>query len=174
MGIARSTFYDEPIRAADDTAIVAAMAGICDEFEHYGRLRINCKRPKRKLRFLTHFFGLASRRDLLSRLQVEDGDVERDRVAGALGQAFWRAPLFARPAFSLGIRKSRSPGLPMAVDTEVKSSCSEARLEQIDFPDEFAGCLLRELVGPRDAIECAIFLRTSIARSGLPFRPFRP
>lgn len=36
MGIARSTFYDEPIRAADDTAIVAAMAGICDEFEHYG------------------------------------------------------------------------------------------------------------------------------------------
>ena len=34
MGIARSTFYDEPIRAADDTAIVAAIAGICDEFEH--------------------------------------------------------------------------------------------------------------------------------------------
>jgi putative transposase len=40
MGIARSTFYDEPIRAADDTAIVAAMAGICDEFEHYGWRRV--------------------------------------------------------------------------------------------------------------------------------------
>src|SRR4029077_7212743 len=36
MGIARSTLYDEPIRQADDTAVVAAMAGICDEFEHYG------------------------------------------------------------------------------------------------------------------------------------------
>jgi putative transposase len=36
MGIARSTFYDEPIHAADDTVIVAAMAAICDEFEHYG------------------------------------------------------------------------------------------------------------------------------------------
>src|SRR3981081_3928131 len=40
MGIARSTFYDEPIRAADDTAIVAAMAGICDVFEHYGWRRV--------------------------------------------------------------------------------------------------------------------------------------
>jgi putative transposase len=40
MGMARSTFYDEPIRAADDTAIVAAMAGICDEFEHYGWRRV--------------------------------------------------------------------------------------------------------------------------------------
>ena len=40
MGIARSTFYDQPIRAADDTAIVAAMAGICDEFEHYGWRRV--------------------------------------------------------------------------------------------------------------------------------------
>ena len=40
MGIARSTLYDEPIRQADDTAIVAAMAGICDEFEHYGWRRV--------------------------------------------------------------------------------------------------------------------------------------
>jgi hypothetical protein len=35
MGIARSTFYAE--RAApDDTAIVEAIAAICDEFEFYG------------------------------------------------------------------------------------------------------------------------------------------
>jgi putative transposase len=40
MGVARSTFYDESIRAADDTAIVAAMAAICDEFEHYGWRRV--------------------------------------------------------------------------------------------------------------------------------------
>src|SRR5271154_3645890 len=36
MGIARSTFYDEPTPAHDDTAIVAAIAAICDEFEAYG------------------------------------------------------------------------------------------------------------------------------------------
>ncbi|MEH2474476.1 putative transposase [Nitrobacteraceae bacterium AZCC 2161] len=40
MRMARSTFYDQPIRPADDTAIVAAMAGICDEFEHYGWRRV--------------------------------------------------------------------------------------------------------------------------------------
>jgi putative transposase len=40
MGVARSTFYDEPIRAADETAIVAAMAAIYDEFEHYGWRRV--------------------------------------------------------------------------------------------------------------------------------------
>jgi hypothetical protein len=34
MNIARSTFYDQPVRATDDTAIVEAMASICDEFEH--------------------------------------------------------------------------------------------------------------------------------------------
>src|ERR1700675_1889302 len=35
----------------------------------------------------------------------------------------------------------------------VSSSRSEARLQQIDFPDESAGCLVRELAGPGDAIE---------------------
>jgi hypothetical protein len=40
MEMARSTVYDEPIRMADDTAIVAAMARICDEFEHYGWRRV--------------------------------------------------------------------------------------------------------------------------------------
>ena len=46
----------------------------------------------------------------------------------------------------------------MAIKTQtVSSSCSEARLQQIDFPDKFAGCLVRELVGPRDAIEFGSF-----------------
>lgn len=40
MGMARSTFYDEPIRSVDDTAIVAAMTGICDKFEYYGWRRM--------------------------------------------------------------------------------------------------------------------------------------
>ena len=35
MGIARSSFYEEPIVAHDDTAIVEAIAAIRDEFEAY-------------------------------------------------------------------------------------------------------------------------------------------
>ena len=34
MGIARSTFYDKPA-TQDDTAIVAAISTICEEFEFY-------------------------------------------------------------------------------------------------------------------------------------------
>ncbi|MER8887259.1 hypothetical protein [Mesorhizobium sp. M0816] len=33
MGLSRTTFYDQPRSAADDTAIVEAIAGICDEFK---------------------------------------------------------------------------------------------------------------------------------------------
>ena len=40
MGLARSTFYDAPKRAADDTALVEAMAAICDTFEAYGWRRV--------------------------------------------------------------------------------------------------------------------------------------
>ena len=32
MGIARSTHYDRPEKAVDDTAIVEAMFAICDDF----------------------------------------------------------------------------------------------------------------------------------------------
>ena len=40
MGIARSTYYDRPEKAADDTAIVEVMFAICDEFEFYGYRRV--------------------------------------------------------------------------------------------------------------------------------------
>ena len=36
MGIARSTYYDEPMGSADDTALVEAKHAIKDEFEAYG------------------------------------------------------------------------------------------------------------------------------------------
>jgi len=36
MGISRSTYYEAPVLAPDDTAIVEMIAAICDEFEHYG------------------------------------------------------------------------------------------------------------------------------------------
>ena len=40
MGLARSTFYEDPAHAVDDTAIVESMVAICDEFEHYGWRRV--------------------------------------------------------------------------------------------------------------------------------------
>ena len=42
MGIARSTFYAERA-AADDTAIVEAIAAVCDEFEFYGWRRVRAE-----------------------------------------------------------------------------------------------------------------------------------
>ncbi len=40
MGIPRSTYYDRPQAQIDDTALVAAIAGICEEFEAYGWRRV--------------------------------------------------------------------------------------------------------------------------------------
>jgi hypothetical protein len=40
MRIARSIFYNHPVAAHDDTAIVEAIAAVCDEFEFYGWRRV--------------------------------------------------------------------------------------------------------------------------------------
>ena len=40
MGISRSTYYDAPVPAPDNTSIVEAMMAICDEFECYGWRRV--------------------------------------------------------------------------------------------------------------------------------------
>ena len=40
MGLRRSTFYDAPSGAVDDTEIVRRMQAICDEFETYGYRRV--------------------------------------------------------------------------------------------------------------------------------------
>jgi putative transposase len=40
MGLARSTYYAAPPAVRDDTAVVEAIGGICDEFEHYGWRRV--------------------------------------------------------------------------------------------------------------------------------------
>lgn len=40
MGIARSTYYDGEAEARDDTAVVEAIAAVCEEFESYGWRRV--------------------------------------------------------------------------------------------------------------------------------------
>jgi len=43
MEIARSTYYDRPTRAVDDTAVVELMGAIADEFEAYGYRRMGAE-----------------------------------------------------------------------------------------------------------------------------------
>ena len=50
MGIARSTYYDEPKGSADDTALVEAMHAIKDEFEAYGWRRMQASRSRAAIR----------------------------------------------------------------------------------------------------------------------------
>ena len=40
MGIARSTYYDRPVKTVDDTAMVEAIFAICDAYEFYGYRRV--------------------------------------------------------------------------------------------------------------------------------------
>ena len=69
MGIARSTFYDAPKRATDDTALVEAMHAIKDEFEAYGWRRMQAALGQqgwvvnhKKLKRLMREHGLNARR----------------------------------------------------------------------------------------------------------------
>lgn len=43
MGLSRSAYYDKPSSPADNSAIVAAMIEICDEFESYGYRRVDAE-----------------------------------------------------------------------------------------------------------------------------------
>ncbi len=43
MGLSRSTYYDVPSLPTYDTALVAAMIAICDEFEAYGYRRVGAE-----------------------------------------------------------------------------------------------------------------------------------
>ena len=69
MGIARSTYYDAPKCAADDTALVEAMHAIKDEFEAYGWRRMQAALGQqgwivnhKKLKRLMREHGLNARR----------------------------------------------------------------------------------------------------------------
>jgi putative transposase len=68
MGIARSTVYDKPA-AQEDTAVVEAIAAICEEFEFYGWRRVRAELRHRglivnhkKIRRLMREHGLQPRR----------------------------------------------------------------------------------------------------------------
>jgi len=49
MGIARSTYYDQPAKSIDDTALVETMGAIADSFEAYGYRRMQAALRQRGL-----------------------------------------------------------------------------------------------------------------------------
>lgn len=68
MGLARSTYYDQPAWTADDTALVEALFAICGEFEFYGYRRVGAALRQagivvnhKKLRRLMRDHGLQPR-----------------------------------------------------------------------------------------------------------------
>jgi len=82
MGLSRSTYYDKPSSPADNTAIVAAMIEICDEFETYGYRRVEAELRHRgmavnskKVRRLMREHGLRPKR----RKTVRGHDRQRPR-----------------------------------------------------------------------------------------------
>jgi putative transposase len=64
MGLPRSSYYDQPIQAGDETAIVEAITAICDEFEQYGWRRVQAALRQQ---------GLAVNHKKIKRLMREHG-----------------------------------------------------------------------------------------------------
>lgn len=75
MGIARSTCYDRPERAADDTAIVEAILAVRDEFECYGYRRVGAA-PRQR--------GLVVNAKKIRRLDRDDFGLNQSKIMTAI------------------------------------------------------------------------------------------
>ena len=117
MGIARSTYYDRPALAIDDTTLVEAIAAICDEFEAYGWRRVraalrqqgivaNHKKIRRLMR--EHDLQPKRRKRFVATTDSDhDGpifpDLARDRMVDGRTSSGWRTSRISRspPASSI-------------------------------------------------------------------------
>ena len=84
MGIARSSFYEEPVAGTTTLRIVEVIASICDEFEFYGWRRVRAELRHRgmivnhkKIRRLMREHDLQPRR----RRYSATTDSDHDRMA---------------------------------------------------------------------------------------------
>lgn len=92
MGIARSTYYAAPMAALDDTALLAAITAICDEFEAYGWRRVRAALRQqgvvanhKRIRRLMREHGLQPkrrRRFVATTDSNHDGPIYPDRAKG--------------------------------------------------------------------------------------------
>lgn len=83
MGIARSTYYDRQETSADDTALVEAIAAICDEFEAYGWRRVQAElrhqsiiANHKKIKRLMREYGLQPRSRRRYRITTDSNHAE--------------------------------------------------------------------------------------------------
>jgi putative transposase len=97
MGLARSTYYDAPRATVDDTAIVEAMAAICDEFEAYGWRRVGAALRQR---------GLVVNHKKVRRLMREhDLQPRRRRRYIATTDSDHDQPIFPNPAKDMVVER---------------------------------------------------------------------
>ena len=145
MGISRSTFYEQPIAAHDDTAIVEAIAAVCDEFEFYGWRRVRAELRHRgmivnhkKIRTLMREHELQPRR---RRRYVATTDSDHDQpiwaadityVAIAEGFAYVAVILYAWSRRTIGYAISRS------IDVRLTLAALNAAVERRKPP---SGCI---------------------------------
>ena len=142
MGIARSTYYEDPKGSADDTALVETMHAIKDEFEAYGWRRmqaalrhrgwiVNHKKVKRLMR--EHALHPPRRRRFVATTDSDHdepvfSDRSRDCEADGPNQ-LWVADLtYIYSAASANL--ASCPSIPLAVPTNPirsTSCCSPTR-----------------------------------------------
>ena len=100
MGLPRSTYYDAPMVAVDDTEIVATMIAICDEFEAYGYRRVgaelrhrgilvNSKKVRRLMR--EHDLQPKRRRRFVATMHIRPPGVTRHRGWRPYRRSWWRS-----------------------------------------------------------------------------------
>ncbi len=86
MGIARSTYYDQPARSVDDTALVELMGEIADSFEAYGYRRMQAA--------LRHLGLVANHKKLRRLMREHDLQPRRRRRYVATTDSAHELPIF--------------------------------------------------------------------------------
>jgi hypothetical protein len=94
MGIARSTFYDKPA-VQDCTAIVEAIAAICEEFEFYGWRRVRAE--------LRHRGMIVNHKKIRRLMREHDLQPRRRRRYVATTDGDHAQPIWPNPAKDLAV-----------------------------------------------------------------------
>ena len=184
MKIARSSFYDDPTGAHDDTAIVEAIATICDEFEAYGWRRVRAELRHRgmvvnhkKIRRLMREHDLQPRQ---RRRYIATTDSDHDQpiypnrakdLAIDGPNQLWVADItyvaivegFAYVAVILDAWSRRAIGyaISRAIDVRLTSAALNAAIERRNPP---AGCVHHSDRGSQYAAQA---YREALLRNGL-------
>ena len=177
MGLPRSTFYDAPSVAVDDTEIVRSMQAICDEFETYGYRRVgaalrqdglavNSKKVRRLMREhdLPVFPNLASNIVPDGPNQLWNGDITYVAVASGFVYVALILDAWSRRVVGYAIARSIDARLAVAALTAAIASRRPPRgcICHTDRGSQYASARYRELLAGHGLVG-------SMSRRGNPF-----